>query len=134
MKKIMILLIIGLTSIYSNATEICKSNVPQTNLVNIFLFNNGLQAVCQKVKNEITSDNKNICANDSFLMTSFQNSGITSSFIVSSSYYTGVTFTNKQSSKSRTMTLDKVYRVKVISGAKEIVIQPGTFAMECQTK
>ena len=93
-----------------------------------------MQAVCQKVKNEITNDNKNICANDSFLMTSFQNSGITSSLLVSSSYYTGVTFTNKQSPRSQTMTLDKVYRVKVISGVKEIVIQPGTFAMECQTK
>lgn len=133
MKKIIVLFLIGLTSLHSNATEICKSTVPQTNLVNIFLINNGLQAVCQKVKNETTSDNKNICANDLFLMTSFQNSGLTSATVYSS-YSTGVTFTNKQSPKSRTMTLDKVYRTKVLSGTKEIVIQPGTFAMECQTK
>lgn len=134
MKKIMILLIMGLASIHSSATEICKSEVPKTNLVNIFLFNKGLQAVCQKAKNEITSDNKTICANDSFLMTDFQNLGARSSFFISSSYYTGVNFSAQQSAKSRTMTVDKVYRVQVLSGSKEIVIQPGTYVMECKTK
>lgn len=134
MKNILVMLAVVLASTYSNATEICKSTVPQTNSVNIFIFNGGLQAVCQKIINTVVTDNKNICANDMFLLTSSQSSSSGDKVSVFNSYSTNVVFTDKQTTRSRTLTLDKVYRVEVLSGAKEIVIQPGTFAMDCQTK
>lgn len=134
MKKILVLLIMGLTSTYSNATEVCRIDLPQSNSATFFLFNNGLQAVCQRAKNEITNDNKNLCANDSFFMTGMQNSSVSGSMSIFSSYSTGVSFTNKQTSKSRTISLDKVYRIKVLSGVKEILIQPGTYVLNCPNK
>lgn len=116
------------------AAETCSVVVPEMNLVNFFLFNNGLQAICQKARNESTSDNSNLCANDSFFMAAMQKSSVSEIISAFSSYSTGVVFTNKQSSKFRTITLDKIYKAKVLSGIKEIVIKPGTYQMNCQGK